>query len=411
MKYLNFIKDNPAVHTYVKSITLKILTVLIGFLNTILINRSLGVALRGEYTTILTWASLFQLLLNLGIGTTYPAFKRKYKYSSKKVFFSVICFISSIYLLLLVLCSPWLSIRTLSIFLIAIVLSVENMMIFIAIVEDVSKRNLINVFTSIANTVLLMIIFIFKPFNLTFVLCSILSNSISLIVLLKKQFNLCFARLCVSLGILKTILKSSVSAMFMNLLMYLNYHTNVLALSYMSVDNIQIGLYGTAVTLGNMLWILPDAFKDVLYNRVTKKDSPIEVLYAITINVVICIFILITFFFIGKQFLYYMYGSGFVDAYPLVLLLFIGTMPMVLYKLIHPSYIANGKTIVVIIFLMVSVILNLVFNIALIPKYKAFGAAISTVIAYTVCGIAFFVKFIYDYKIDFKKLKNKIKFE
>lgn len=409
MKYFKVIKDNPAVHIYIKSIALKILTVLIGFMNTILINRSLGVALRGEYTTILTWASLFQLFLNLGIGTTYPAFKRKYKFSSKKVFFSIICFISSIYLVLLLLFSAWLSINLLLIVLLAIVLSVENMMIFIAIVEDVSKRNLINVFTSLANTALLIIIFVFKPYELTLIIFSVLCNSISLIILIKKYFGLRFSALCVSVGILKRILKSSLSAMFMNLLMYLNYHTNVLALSYMSVDNVQIGLYGTAVTLGNMLWILPDAFKDVLYNRVSKKDNSTEVLYAIAINIVICIFILFIFLFIGKHFLYYMYGSGFVDAYPLVLLLFIGTMPMVLYKLIHPSYIANGKTIVVITFLMFSVILNLFLNITLIPKYEAFGAAASTVISYTVCGIAFLTKFIYDYKINFSNLIKKIK--
>ena len=196
------------------------------------------------------------------------------------------------------------------------------------------------------------------------------------------------------------IFRIAIPAMFMNMLMYLNYHADVLFLSGITKDNYTVGLYGTAVTLGNMLWIIPDAFKDILYNRAAKKDNPEEVIAAIVTNMLICFVILVGFLFIGKSFLRVMYGQDFVAAYPLVLLLFVGTFPMVLYKLIHPIYIANGKTGTVVLLLSIAVFVNMIGNILLIPLYSGVGAAIASIFSYMICGIAFYVKFVHDYKVN-----------
>ena len=175
---------------------------------------------------------------------------------------------------------------------------------------------------------------------------------------------------------------------------------NILFLSEITKNNVEVGLYGTAVTLGNMLWIVPDAFKDILYNRATKKDNPDEVVVAIICNFIICIVILIGFVILGKWFLNLMYGQEYVAAYPLVLMLFTGTLPMVLYKLIHPIYIANGKTKIVVILLSIAVVSNFVGNILLIPRLEGMGAAIASVISYSICGVAFYFKFTKDFSVN-----------
>ena len=177
-------------------------------------------------------------------------------------------------------------------------------------------------------------------------------------------------------------------------------------MSGITKDNYIVGLYGTAVTLGNMLWIIPDAFKDILYNRAAKKDNPEEVIVAIAANILICLIILIGFVILGKWFLGFMYGMDFIAAYPLVLLLFIGTLPMVLYKLIHPIYIANGKTGIVVLLLSIAVVTNLIGNVILIPLYSGVGAAISSIVSYMICGVAFYIKFKHDYNVN---LTNTIK--
>ena len=376
---------------YSTAIIYKILIVILGFLNSILINRCLGVSLRGEYTTIVNWASLFQLFLNLGIGTSYPAIKRKYPRKTKKIYSTLIFLIALIYGIVFLLASILLNINQKFILLITYIYTIENIVIFIAVVENIKKRNLLNIITSIIHTFALLIIFLFYPNNLYIILFAVFLDHLFLTLVLivsNKMFKINFKLL--KSHITYDILRISVPSMLMNMLMYLNYHA----------DNYSVGLYGTAVTLANMLWIIPDAFKDILYNRVSKKDNPNEIFISILVNIFICGFVLAGFVVLGRGFLSIMYGNDFVDAYPLVLLLFFGTFPMILYKLIHPIYIANGKTNIVVILLFVSVIFNIIGNIVLIPKYSAAGAAVSTVISYLICGVFFYLKFKKDYSVN-----------
>ena len=71
------------------SLIIKIIAVMLSFINTIIINRFLGVELRGEYTFILNSANLVHLILNLGIGYSYSYFCKE-KYENVKQIFSKI---------------------------------------------------------------------------------------------------------------------------------------------------------------------------------------------------------------------------------------------------------------------------------------------------------------------------------
>ena len=401
--------QNKLVNLYGTSIAYKLLCVVISFLNSILINRCLGVALRGEYTTITTLASLFQLFLNLGIGSAYPAFKRRYPDESKTIFTTLVFFLSAFYLIALVLTFPVLDNTYRYATVIAFLMTVENLLVFVAIVEDVSKRNKINCITLFVYSAILAAILIFSKHNLHAVLCAVAFNHVLLCCCFISSFKVSKIRIkSLNKKIIFELFSIALPAMFMNLLMYLNYHADVLFLRYLTDDNVSVGLYGTAVTLGNMLWIVPDAFKEILYNRAARKDNPSEVIIAIICNIILCIAVIIGFVFLGKWFLNTMYGQDFIDAYPLVLMLFVGTIPMIFYKLVHPIYIANGKTKTVVLLLLIAVISNCIGNIILIPDYKATGAAISSVISYAVCGIAFLIKFTKDYKVSFSDVTKNV---
>ena len=393
--------NNKTIQTYTTSIAFKIICVAIAFLNSILINRCLGVALRGEYTTILTVANLLQLVTNLGIGTAYPKFKRSFPNISKDIFSTLTYIILFIYIIILI---PILLASSSNVFFISILtisLSIENVLLFIAIIENVQKRNLINIFTSLLHTLLLAIAYKLNPKNLEIVLWIVIIDHIILCIVIINTFKLFAIKFhFLNYDNLKGIFKLGFPAMMMNLLIYLNYHEDVLFLSMLQKDNTIIGLYGTGVTLGNMLWIIPDAFKDILFNRSAKKDNPKEIIISIWLNVFICTIIVISFIFIGKSFLVTMYGEEFKSAFPITLLIFLGTFPMILYKLIHPIYIANGKTRIVVSLLLIAVISNTIGNFLLIPNYAAYGAAISTIISYSMCGLIFYFKFSYDYNIS-----------
>src|SRR5699024_6006474 len=148
---------------------------------------------------------------------------------------------------------------------------------------------------------------------------------------------------------------------------------------------------------------------DILFNRAAKKDNPQESMVAIFVNIILCLVVLIGFIIFGKWFLGVMYGNEFIAAYPLVLLLFTGTFPMALFQLIHPIYITNGNTGIVVLLLLVAVLVNCIGNMILIPIYSGVGAAIASIISYMICGIIFFIKFQYDYKVSISVAIKNIK--
>ena len=363
--------------------------------------------LRGKYTTIINMASLIQLFLNLGIGNSYARFKRK-KLSLSKNFFSTIMYLQLIiYLVLMIPIFFMTDGDGKYIIIISILCVVENQVVSISIVEDIVKKNKLFLLTNIVYLLLLVINYFFYNHNFNALMLVVIINYIIVILTLVLKFKLISfnVKLINKEKIIK-LLKISIPIMLMNMLMYVNYHADVLFLKFMTNDYYSIGLYGTAVTLGNMLWIIPDAFKDIIYNRSARKDNANEIFVAILINILFCIIILIGFVVFGKLFLRIMYGQDFVNAYYLVITLFIGTIPMILYKLIHPLYISNGKVKIVVLFLLFAALINIVGNLVLIPIYGAFGAAISSVLSYALCGLAFFIKFKKDYKVSIKKIKE-----
>lgn len=398
-------KSDSVVRQYGLSVGYKLLCVALSFGNSVLINRCLGVELRGEYTAITNLASLLQLLLNLGIGNAYPMYKRKDPDNAKTIFSTVLyC------QLILYLCIAIPVVLTVPIFykyvaIIAVLCVIENQVIFVSIVESVVEKNRFNLVTTIIYMLNLFITYYAFRYSVTAVMIAVIADHCLLTFGLIIKFKIfeCKPRL-LNAGMLGKIFRVSIPAMLMNILMYINYHADILFLQYMIEDYYMIGLYGTAVTLGNMLWILPDAFKDVIYNRSAKKDNPEEISLSIILNMCLCFCVLVGFVFLGRWFLETAYGADFVEAYPMVLMLFVGTFPMILYKLIHPLYISKGNTRIAVSLLSIAAITNVIGNILLIPKYSAYGAAVASIFSYSVCGVAFLLKFNKDFSISVKKI-------
>ena len=61
----------------ISPIVIRVLTVGLNFVSNVIINRSLGLELKGQYTTILNYANFLQLFLNLGICYAYPMLKKE----------------------------------------------------------------------------------------------------------------------------------------------------------------------------------------------------------------------------------------------------------------------------------------------------------------------------------------------
>ena len=187
--------------------------------------------------------------------------------------------------------------------------------------------------------------------------------------------------------------------MAMNLLLYANYRLDVLMLEGSGVESVSIGLYAVAVGLAGLLWVVPDAFKEALYNIVARRNAVDEIVMAIAVNMLLALFVATGFFFLGRWFLSAMYGPDFADAHILVLILFVGTFPMILYKLIHPLYMAKGRSRTLVLTLGLSAAINVVLNLLLIPRIGSVGAASASVISYSITGAIFAGLFVKEYEV------------
>ena len=84
--------------------------------------------------------------------------------------------------------------------------------------------------------------------------------------------------------------------MLMQLMITLNYNLDVILLKRLTNNLTYVGLYSVAINLGNMLWLIPDAFRDVVFNKTAVEDSVKEIVNLIKVNILIAITIISTHF-------------------------------------------------------------------------------------------------------------------
>ncbi len=389
---------------YFTAIFSKIFLVLLSLITSALINRSLGVNLKGEYAYINNIVTIGMVLGSFGLGQTYSTYKRKNGSSYLNLFVSL-TIIHALFCIILGIFSFFVS-KNLYIYA-SIILSgfslLRNNFLYFAAIEDVKKRDFNNIIYKIIYTIAVVVIYLCKIKSLVVMLCLLGLEDIIIAggILLNYKMKFKFKEIIkFDKSVLKEIYFTGIVSMFMILMMSFNYNADIIVLKYLS-SSYSVGLYSVGVQLANMLWLIPDAFKDILFYKTSQKDSVNEIVAVTKLNIYFNIVVIIGFLILGKWFIYIMYGSEFVPAFSVTILLFIGGISMTIYKLIHPLYIAKGKQKMIFVILLISVITNIILNFILIPKYDIIGAAFASVVSYSVCGIVFLIIFCREYSIPF----------
>lgn len=391
---------------YSNTVFNKIFIIIAGFLSTIIINRYLGPSLKGQYAYLLNLCNIFNVILNLGVGQSYPFFRKKNLHNVKKLFNTLFIVQLIIYITFIIPLTLIFGAKDITIILLLSILMSYNLNIsFVLMLENIKLRNRINMYSNIVYLLILCFIILIVPQNINFIIAAYAfkylfdSSLIFLFTNMNKNINFKI----ISMDFILKISKTSIYSMLLLLMTTLNYSIDLIILKYYCNYDV-VGIYSVGVSLGSMLWIIPDAFKEVLFGKFTKDNSNVEIKLAIKINVYICLVVIFGFLLLGKQFIRIVYGSSFISAYVITLLLFIGTIPMIFYKLINTLFITNGKQKLSFFILLISVITNIGINIIIIPILGALGAALSSIISYTLCGSIFLILFLKDYNISMKEL-------
>lgn len=387
-------------------IVLRLIAIVCSFITTILINRTLGIELKGEYTTIYSYANFIQLALNLGLCYAYVNIKNIFE-ENAKVILTTIIWGQALILLFIFIIVYTISNYNFWIFIVSLLLICDNQITFLAVIDDIYKRNRIMMDISLIYIIFTIVSFLFYQENINIVLFFLAIKLVLEIIWISFKFNYFHFNIrCLKFSIMKKVFSIGIPTAVLAVLISCNYNIDIFIMNFLQCNNTEIGIFGVAYGLSNMLWVLPDAFKELVYNKTAKSTSSQSILILIFINVLICILICVAFIFLGKIFLDIFYGEDYVQAFSTTLILFIGVIPMVSFKLIHPVYVNEGKSMVVVKILMVSIVSNIIASFILIPKFQSLGAALSSVISYSLCSLLFIIKFFGDYNLSKIDIKN-----
>lgn len=386
---------------YIHSIATKFMIVALSFLDTVIINRMMEVSVRGDYGIVTNSVTVLNLIFCFSIGASYQLYYKQGE-KTKKLFLTLVSLQNFAYLIMAIL--YFLFTRNVWIFLVLIIAIFSIMRDNISsliLVENLKVRNNIYLFSNIVYTAILCFFLVFNISNIYSFLIALFFRyffEIFLSIIIQKYYRFLFLSSVRELDTVKSIFNTSVAISIMGILITCNYNIDVIMLKWLNVDSYNIGLYSVAATLVNMVWIIPDAFKDVIINRLSRYDAVGEVKQSIKINILICSIILLGFIIFGKWFIEVFYGDKYLGSYGLTSILLFGSIPMVFFKLINPYLLSIGKKRYVIIFLSISVISNIISNFIAIPIFGEYGAAVSSVISYSLCGFLFLLFFYFNNK-------------
>jgi len=187
------------------------------------------------------------------------------------------------------------------------------------------------------------------------------------------------------------------------ILMTINYRIDILALNG-NVSTAQIGIYSLGVMIAERVWLIPDAIKDIVMSRLVKGSNEKEVAVVIKYGFWSSLISVGVIAALGKPFLNILFGSQFEGVYPITLIMMVGVVGMVFYKMVYAYNVVNGKKVINFVFLGLAAVINVIGNYMTIPIWGIYGAAMSSVVSYTFCGIAFLVYFKKESSVSYKSM-------
>ncbi|WP_317326670.1 polysaccharide biosynthesis C-terminal domain-containing protein [Turicibacter sanguinis] len=368
-------------------------------LTTIILNRYLGPSLRGEYALVMNSLMLITSILNLGLPQVYHYFYRKsenYFVIFKNLIFIQFVFLVSIGTIIQLFFSLEFSVKILLI-LIPIVILTQQINI-ISLVTNINLRNRNNIIVSFTNVLIWIIISLTIKRNLIVAFFIYAFKEILFCLISKDVIKFKFSEFKFEFKEWKKIIVVAFIPMITMILNTMNYRVDTLILGY-SVSSYQLGLYSAALSIAEIAWIFPDIFKEIMFNKSAKNDSISLICKSIRITLFINLIMIITIIIFGKLIIYILMGKEYLASYSVIILLFFGIPSMSFFKIINPLYLANGKQMFGFKALFISVIVNIFLNILLIPYIGINGAAISSIVSYSICGFIFVHSFSKEYNI------------
>lgn len=406
---------------YVFSVLSKFCIVFLGFAYTVCQSRYLGASLKGDISYVQSITQITSIVFCLGIHQAYPYFKKKTGKNVAPFFMKLAIAIMGIYFVIAILLSVCIhgDIKIVAIFMMTPLLAYNKIVSYINMVESPNKKNATELVVNILELVAVLILWIAFPATIEFGLFLVLFKDLFLAIIYSWRLrSSIFEPIKLEMDRCIDVVRFGFFPMLALLMTTLNYRVDVIMLKQY-VTSAEVGIYSVGVMLAERVWMIPDALKEVMISNLAKGKGTDEVCLVIRVCNVACLIVVMGIVLLGQPFINIFFGSEYSSAYSVTVVILIGVIFMVYYKMIGAYNIVHGKQKENFVYLVISVICNIAANITLIPVMGIIGASIASVFSYGISAFLFIYRFSKDNDIrlndmlflkkeDISKLKRQL---
>ena len=386
---------------YVYTIFTKIMAVVIGLIASSYSNRFLGPELKGELGQISSMISIVAVTANFGLYQPYPYYKRQGEPDVLDKFLRIFLLQFIVYTVIGIVGATVLdSFALTAVCLIAPIQVLANQLSFMIMVEDVKFKNKIFFTARITNTLITILAFYTMNRTILVSLALVVVGDLITVIMALRRMKRMPNPLKADLRFAAKIVPFGIVSMITTLMVTLNYRIDTLMMGYMfGIPDVEIGYYTLGVSLSEYGWLIPDAFREVLFSRTAKDDAVGEVTMSMKVNLYLTMMMILGILLLGKPVIWLLAGAEYLPAYPVTVLLIAGIIPMSYFKIIGTLLLAQGKKYTYLGMLTLSVVANIICNMFTIPLWCKMGAAAASVVSYTVAGGCFLAYYLHSYDI------------
>lgn len=380
---------------YVFSVISKVLIVLLGFAYTVCQSRFLGASLKGDVAYIDSVTKVAFVILGLGIHQAYPYFKKKTGENVAPFFLRLTLLMTLSYFAVAVVLSLAFhsDIKLVAIFMLTPCLVYNRVVSYINMVETPNKKNVTELIVNFFEVIAVVILWAAFPPSVVWGVFLLLFKDLLLGIIyswrLRKQF---VTPAKVTLRGSWEVVKFGVFPMLALLMSSLNYRVDVIMLKHF-VTSANVGVYSVGVMLAERVWLIPDAIKEVMISNLTKGKDYKEVSFVIRVCNTACILVVLGIVVLGQPFINLFFGAEYSKAYIVTVIILAGVVFMIYYKMIGSYNIVHGKQRENLLYLIVSVVTNVIANLIFIPRLGNNGAALASVLSYGMAAFLFTRRF------------------
>lgn len=287
--------------------------------------------------------------------------------------------------------------------------------------EEMRKANLMNWLTALLMLLFGVIFVWLLRLQVTGALAGLLlSNlivSVNAINLLRKEYKI---KISLRNPLILKMIKLGVVYAASFLIIQLNYRIDILLLQWLA-DKKEVGLYSLGVAVSELLWQIPLAVSIVVMTRsansTNQKLMNESTARLIRLSLLAGILLSLVIYAVAPFIIPLVFGRDFTESVRIIQTILPGILFVIVFRILSGQLSGMGKPQVALKAFIPALVLNVIFNLILIPRYGGIGSAISTNISYLAGTLIYVIyycritgtslKAIFAYsRNDFETLRN-----